>query len=99
VADAADDTLFGEVALRGTAGPHTWVAGGAFERHTFDPQNLPRFAYRYSVPALFAQDDVTVRPWLTVSASGRVDNHNVYGTFMSPRVSALVRDGGWSARA
>jgi iron complex outermembrane receptor protein len=94
-----DDTLFGEVALRGTTGSHTWVAGGAFERHTFDPQGLPRFAYQYNVPALFAQDDVIVRPWLSVSASGRVDVHNAFGTFVSPRVSMLVRDGGWSARA
>ncbi len=94
-----DDTLFGEIALRGTAGLHTWVVGGAFERHTFDPQDVPRFAYQYRVPAVFAQDDVAARPWLNISASARVDVHNMFGTFVSPRVSGLVRNGGWSVRA
>ena len=31
------------------------------------------------------------RDWLTLAASGRVDRHSEYGTFFSPRVSALLR--------
>lgn len=92
------DTVFTELALRGTAPHQTWVAGVAFERSTLDPRNDTRFAYTYNVPGLFAQDDIEVRRWLTFSASGRVDDHDVYGTFVSPRVSALLRSGGWSSR-
>jgi iron complex outermembrane receptor protein len=92
------ESLFGEVAVRGTAGPHTWVGGVAFERSIFDPENLAQFSYRYNVPALFAQDDINVGRWLSLSASGRVDIHNVFGVFVSPRLSALVRGGGWNAR-
>jgi iron complex outermembrane receptor protein len=50
------------------------------------------------VPGLFLQDDVDVRRWLAFSLSGRLDHHSEYGTFFSPRISALVRAGGWSSR-
>jgi iron complex outermembrane receptor protein len=33
-----------------------------------------------------------------VSASARVDFHNRYGTFFSPRLSVLLRRGGWTSR-
>lgn len=92
------DTLFTEVSVRGTAPKQTWVVGGAFERSTLDPRNDPGLAYEYNVPGLFLQDDIDVTRWLAVSASGRVDVHNVFGTFVSPRVSALLRGGGWSSR-
>ena len=35
---------------------------------------------------------------LSLSASGRVDVHSEYGTFFSPRVSALARAGRWTSR-
>jgi iron complex outermembrane receptor protein len=92
------DLLFGEVSLRGTAGKNTWVAGFADQRDGYRPHNVPRFAYTYVVPGLFGQDDIEVAPWLSVSASARVDFHNVYGTFFSPRLSALVRKAGWTSR-
>ena len=92
------DTLFGEVAVRGKHGSHTWVGGVAFERQALTPETLPQFAYTYTAPSLFAQDDIDVRPWLSVSASGRVDVHSQFGTFVSPRVSALLRGGGWTSR-
>jgi iron complex outermembrane receptor protein len=59
---------------------------------------VPRFAYTYDVPGLFLQDDVDLAPWLSVSASGRVDRHSRYGTFVSPRLAALVRAAGWTSR-
>lgn len=91
-------TLFGEVAVRGTAGRHTWVAGGAIERDTYTPRDVRRFGYAYTVPGLFVQDDVELAPWWSASASARVDAHSEYGWFFSPRVSTLVRSGGWSGR-
>jgi outer membrane receptor for ferrienterochelin and colicins len=90
--------VFGEVAVRGTAGNHTWVGGAAFERESFDPIEVPRFAYFHRVPGFFAQDDIRVSDWLTLSASARLDLHSTYGTFFSPRVSALVHRDGWTSR-
>ena len=91
-------TAFGEAALRGTSGAHTWVIGAAVERDDYEPRDLPRFAYTFTVPGVFVQDDVNVAEWLAVSASGRLDRHSEYGTFVSPRLSALVRAGRWTAR-
>ena len=91
-------TLFGEVAVRGTHGRHTWVSGAAFERDALNPRDVPSFTYAYHVPGVFAQDDVTVAMWLRVSASGRLDVHSEFGTFLSPRLSALVRQGAWNSR-
>jgi len=91
--------IFSEVALRGMAGPSTWVAGVAYERDSFTPRDVPRFAYTFDVPGVFAQFDVQPASWLAVSAGGRVDAHSEYGTFVSPRLSALIRRGAWSSRA
>jgi outer membrane receptor for ferrienterochelin and colicins len=92
-------TAFGEVAVRGAAGAHTWVAGAAVDHDTFTPRDVPAFAYRYTVPGVFVQDDVEVAPWLSVSGSARLDRHSEYGWFLSPRLSALARGGDWTARA
>lgn len=94
----AHDTAFSEVALRGAAGRHTWVVGAAYERDDYTPRDVPRFAYTYDVPGLFAQDDVDVATWVSVSAGARVDWHSEYGMFMSPRVAALFRAGAWTSR-
>ena len=50
------------------------------------------------MPGIFAQDDVDVMPWLAVSTSSRLDVHSEFGTFVSPRVAALIRVGSWSSR-
>lgn len=92
------DTIFAELALRGTAARQTWVGGVAFERATLDPDVRPDLAYAYDVPGVFAQDDIDISRWLTLSASGRVDAHSAFGTFVSPRVSALVRRRAWNGR-
>jgi outer membrane receptor for ferrienterochelin and colicins len=90
--------LFGELSLRGGSGRNMWVAGIADVRDDYRPHNVPRFAYAYNVPGIFVQDDFTFTSWLTLSASARVDFHNVYGTFFSPRLSALIRKSGWTSR-
>jgi iron complex outermembrane receptor protein len=95
----SQDTFFAEVATRGTARRQTWVGGVAFERSTLDPRDEPRFGYQYNVPGVFLQDDIDVQRWLTLSVSGRLDVHNTFGTFVSPRLSALVRGGAWTSRA
>lgn len=92
-------TVYGEVALRGSAGRHTWVVGAALEIDRFRSEDVPRFDYSFIEPGLFVQGDVVVNEWLTVAASGRFDWHSEYGTFLSPRVSALMRLGGFTGRA
>ena len=90
--------VFAEASLRGVRGRHTWVGGVAFERESFDPLDVPQFAYFHRVPGLFAQDDIRLLDWLTVSASARLDLHHTYGTLFSPRASALMRWNGWTSR-
>ena len=59
---------------------------------------MPRFAYTFTTPGIFVQDDIDIQPWLAMSMSGRLDHHSEYGWFLSPRVSALFRSGTWSTR-
>src|SRR6267378_251320 len=92
------DTGFAELTVRRAVGRHTLVAGLAIERDRFQPIDLPRFAYAFTVPGVFVQDDVDLARWLAVSASARLDQHSEFGTFISPRISCLVRHGPWSSR-
>jgi outer membrane receptor for ferrienterochelin and colicins len=90
--------VFGETAVRGAIGRHTWVAGAAFERESFDPLEVHRFNYFHRAPGVFVQDDIQWNDWLTVSAGARLDIHHTYGNFFSPRVAALVHLDGWTSR-
>jgi outer membrane receptor for ferrienterochelin and colicins len=92
------DTGFAEVTLRRAIAHHTLVAGLAIERDRFQPIDTPQFAYTYTTPGVFVQDDLDVARWLAVSASARLDHHSEFGTSFSPRISALVRRGQWSSR-
>jgi iron complex outermembrane receptor protein len=92
------ELVFGELSIKGTAGRNTWVAGFADQRDAYRPHDVPWFAYSYVVVGMFMQDDFNVVSWLTLSASARLDFHHRYGTFFSPRVSALLRKGAWTGR-
>ena len=92
------ELLFGEAAIRGASGRHTWVAGAAAEREAYHARDVPRFSYSYVTPGVFAQDDVRITPWLSLSGSVRADFQNRYGTFFSPRLAALLRWRGWTSR-
>jgi outer membrane receptor for ferrienterochelin and colicins len=92
------DTGFAELTLRRTIAQQTIVGGVAIERDRFQPVDTPRFAYTFTTPGVFVQDDVDVARWLAVSASARLDQHSEFGAFLSPRISALVRRGPWSSR-
>jgi iron complex outermembrane receptor protein len=92
------DTVFSEAAIRGTAPRQTWVAGAAIEYDGYANDDLPQFDHAFTIPGVFVQDDVEVTPWLALTASARLDRHNVFGTFLSPRVGGLLRGGGWTSR-
>ena len=82
--------MFGEEALIGNHHGHAWVLGLAFERDELAVPTVPGVSYTYNVPALFAQDEFAPTTWLKFAGSARVDAHNDYGTFLSPRLSALL---------
>ncbi len=92
------DTGFAELTARRAIGRHTIVGGIAVERDNFQPIDVPRFAYTFTIPGVFVQDDVDVARWFAASMSARVDRHSEFGTFVSPRISGLVRRGPWSSR-
>jgi iron complex outermembrane receptor protein len=92
------DAGFVEVTARRAFANHTLVGGVAVDRDRFRPLDTPRFAYTYTTPGVFVQDDVDVARWFALSASARLDHHSAFGTFLSPRVSGLLRQGPWSSR-
>jgi iron complex outermembrane receptor protein len=93
-------TWFGETSITGTSGRQTWVGGVAVQRDTFHSPDVDRFDYRYTVLGLFGQDDFALNQRLLLSASGRVDAHSEFGTFVSPKFSMLARLGrGFTTRA
>jgi outer membrane receptor for ferrienterochelin and colicins len=94
----AHTTGYAEATLRGSAPRQTWVVGAAIDRDAYAPQDVPQFAFTYTVPGVFAQDEIDVAPWISVSGSARVDVHSQYGTFVSPRLSVLLKGDDWSSR-
>lgn len=84
-------TGFGEVVLRGANGRHVWVVGGAIQQDHFDHRDLEGFDFNFVTPALIAQDEIRLSDKLSLGVSARLDRHNEYGTFASPRVSLLVK--------
>jgi outer membrane receptor for ferrienterochelin and colicins len=94
-------TVFGDETLSGTAHDHSWVLGVAFNHDGLAVGAVPGVGHSYDVPAVFAQDEFAPAAWVKLAASARVDAQNDYGTFFSPRLSALFRQpgGNWSLRA
>jgi iron complex outermembrane receptor protein len=90
---------FGEGSLRGVDGPQTWVVGAAIQQDRFDSLSWPAFDYRFSSPAVFAQDEIAFGHRVALALSGRADVHSEYGVLATPRVSLLVRPApGWIVR-
>ena len=100
----AHRTGFAELSLAAPRGRATYVAGAAVQAERYRNADVPAFDYDHRVPAVFVQADVDATPWLVLSASGRVDWHNVHGTIVSPRASLLLRRAeegllsGWTTR-
>ncbi len=95
-------TAFAEAAFNGVSGRNDWVMGLALQQDDHRNTSLPAFDFAYSVPGLFVQDEYRASETLSLSASARLDHHNVYGTFVSPRLAVVLRPGGadspWSSR-
>ncbi|MGH8262440.1 MAG: TonB-dependent receptor plug domain-containing protein [Steroidobacteraceae bacterium] len=95
------ETAYLEAAWNGTTGTHRWLLGLAAKHEELSAPAVSGIDYRYETPGVFAQDDWALAPWLTFSGSLRVDRQNDFGTFLSPRLSALFRQpaSDWSLRA
>ncbi len=91
-------TLFGEASLAGGNVETTWLIGAAIQSDQFRSPEFAAFDYRYTVPGAFAQIEQSFGETLTISGSARVDVHNRYGTFVSPRLSVLFKPAEWTVR-
>jgi iron complex outermembrane receptor protein/outer membrane receptor for ferrienterochelin and colicins len=87
-----------EASVSGGRGTTNWVAGAAWQSEVYTSETFPAFDYTYDVPGLFGQVDHDVSEAVSVSLSGRVDDHSEYGTQFSPRLSLLYRPGNWTIR-
>lgn len=91
--------LFGETSLAYSHAGIDWVGGLSWKRETFHAPEVASLDYTFNTPAVFAQ--VTAAPvnGLTATLSGRCDEHSVYGTHCSPRLSTLSKFGEqWTLR-
>ena len=94
------ETWFGEVTVTGANARNTWLLGSAIQGDLYRSRDVPRFDYTYTVPGIFASDDYTPAPWITLAGSGRLDIHSKFGAFFNPRASLLLRlPRGWVVRA
>jgi len=93
------NALFSEASLTVSHGSQVVVAGAAVERDAYTAVDLPQHDYTFMAPGLFIEHTWSPVRWFGMSSSARADFHNKYGTFVSPRLSALFRTGEqWSAR-
>jgi len=94
-------TIFSEQSFTGDTGEHQWALGLAFQHDALRVADVSGVGYTYNVPGVFAQDEFTPATWIKLAAAARVDSNNQYGTYLSPRLSALLRQPGspWSLRA
>jgi outer membrane receptor for ferrienterochelin and colicins len=87
-----------ELTLRRPTPRHTWLAGIASDWYALRSSGALPSTYVSTRPGIFVHDDFNAAPWLVLSGSLRLDHHNLYGFLVSPRGSALLRNGRWSAR-
>ena len=92
-------TAFGELSLARNDGKHQSLVGAAVQSDGLSGAKLSNAGYRFLTASLFGQDTYSPIEQFSVSATVRLDHHSRYGTFLSPRVSALSRfTDGWAAR-
>ena len=87
-----------ELTLRRPGTRHNWLAGVASDWYAVRSGDVTSTTYVSTRPGIFFHDDWRAASWLLLSGSARLDYHNLYDLLVSPRGSALVRGGRWSAR-
>jgi iron complex outermembrane receptor protein len=91
-------SYFTEGTFTARTGHTSWLAGAAFQADLFRSHEFQNFNYSYTVPALFGQVEQDITRNLTLAGSLRWDDHNRYGSRVSPRLSLLYRPGHWTFR-
>ena len=92
-------TVFSEVALKKSLGANVLVTGAALERDQYTALDTRGHTYRYTTPALFAENTWTPDTWYTITTGARLDLQSEVGDFVSPRVSVFVHPSEeWTAR-
>jgi len=99
VEDDQHESYLLEASIAGQNDRTDWVVGAAFQSETYTSEVYTVFDYTYDVPGLFAQIDHDLSETLSVSLSGRLDEHSEFGTQFSPRISTLYKPGNWTIRA
>lgn len=92
--NATQEIFFADAQYSFTMGSHNLLFGTAFNYDDYNdrtPVVGPERSYRYIVPAVFAQDEIVISQYWTGLMSGRLDFHNVLGTFFTPRASLMYR--------
>lgn len=87
-----------EASVSGDYDGTNWVAGIAMQSEVYSSDLFRAFDYGYDVPGIFGQIDHDFTDELSVSLSGRYDQHSEYGSQLSPRLSVLYRPGNWTFR-
>ncbi len=73
---------------------HSLLFGVAFSYDNFEDRTPGYFSlrnYKYQSPAIFAQDEIPLDSSISLLASGRIDFHNTFGTFLTPRISLMYK--------
>lgn len=92
-------TLFGEATVARSSGKHQALLGAAFQSDGLSSAGLPNARYQFLTSSIFGQETFTPADRLSISGTARIDHHDRYGTFLSPRISGLFRiAAGWAAR-
>lgn len=93
-------TGFAEAAASRTSQRGVSVLGVAVQHDRYRNRELPLFGFTHTVPGLFLHQEWTPIQRFTFAGSARLDHHSVYGNFVNPRFSALVKTGRtWTIRA
>jgi iron complex outermembrane receptor protein len=97
--DDRHTTGFAEAALSRATSEGVTVVGLALQSDWYRNRDLPSFDFTHVVPGVFLHAEWTPERAITVAGSARLDRHSAYGTFLNPRVSALIKPGGaWNVR-
>lgn len=73
---------------------HKIVIGGNFTLEHFNKPQIDSTAlvsYQYNTLGFFVQDDWQLLPKLSLQTGLRIDKHNVFGTFVLPRISLMTK--------
>lgn len=92
--NATQYLLYADAQYSFAASPHNILIGAAFNLEDYrdeTPGLLASRSYSFNAPALFAQNELRFSNAWTLLMSGRVDFHNKYGTFFTPRASLMYR--------